>query len=191
MTCLLLSMNVQAQGVSKTVHVETAGTLPVLIAESEKYQITDLTLTGDLNGTDIRYIREMAGSTNGKLAVLNLVDANIVSGGDYYYHSSSYSYCYTKNDTISDYMFYGCNSLTNVTIGNSVTSIGRNAFSNSGLTEFDVSEQNAVFADIDGVLCNKSKTAIVRYPEAKVANYMIYLTALLRLKIAHFILAGT
>jgi len=50
-----------------------------------------LTLTGNLNDTDIRYIREMAGKdslgneTTGQLAMLNLAGANIVSGGGYYY----------------------------------------------------------------------------------------------------------
>jgi hypothetical protein len=43
-----------------TLHIKTAGTLPTFIEESKKYQITDLTLTGNLNGTDIRNIREMA-----------------------------------------------------------------------------------------------------------------------------------
>ena len=87
--CLLLSSSLNAQE-SKTVDVATAGTLPTLITASEKDQITHLTVTGNLNGTDIRFIREMAGrnmykkETSGKLSVLDLSQANIVSGGDYY-----------------------------------------------------------------------------------------------------------
>jgi hypothetical protein len=122
--CLLLQFHLQAQ---VTIHVATAGTLPSLIAEADKYQITELTLTGDLNGTDIKYIREMAGSdvygrdTSGKLAILNLADANIVSGGDNYcYYSSYYS---TENNSISSYMFYHCTKLTSVILPNSVTSM--------------------------------------------------------------------
>ena len=52
--CILLSSSLNAQ-VSKTVDVATAGTLPTLITASEKDQITHLTLTGNLNGTDIRF----------------------------------------------------------------------------------------------------------------------------------------
>ena len=41
-------------------HVETAGTLNKLIAPSKKYQITNLILTGNLNGTDIQYLIVLA-----------------------------------------------------------------------------------------------------------------------------------
>ncbi|GHT18570.1 hypothetical protein AGMMS4957_01090 [Bacteroidia bacterium] len=97
-----------------TLHIDTAGTLPALIGDSEKYQITDLTLTGNLNGTDIRYIREMAK----KLATLNLADAKIVSGGVSYAeceydHSQKF---FTDNDTISDGMFDECVELRSITI---------------------------------------------------------------------------
>lgn len=125
---LLLQFNVWAQ-TAHILHVETAGTLPALIADNEKYEITDLTLTGNLNGTDIRFIREMAGShaTNGKLSVLNLSGANIVSGGSDYYYLISDIY-YTQNNSISDCMFDGC-QLTNIILPNSVTKIGSDAFS--------------------------------------------------------------
>lgn len=43
------------------VEVQSAGSLSSLIEDSQKNQITDLTITGNLNGTDIRFIREMAG----------------------------------------------------------------------------------------------------------------------------------
>src|SRR5215469_701117 len=89
-TGLLLHFSLSAQ-TSLTLNVATAGTLPTLINSSQKFQITDLTLTGNLNGTDILFIREMAGvdcfanATSGILTVLDLSSINIVSGGDYYY----------------------------------------------------------------------------------------------------------
>ena len=71
-----------------TVTLLTAGTLPDQISDTEKYQITNLKVVGDINGTDLRLIREMAGrdgdgnETVGKLAILDLSEANIVRGGN-------------------------------------------------------------------------------------------------------------
>jgi len=178
-TCLLLSINVYAQDVPPiTLHVETAGTLPNLIAANRKYEITDLTLTGNLNGTDIRFIREMAGrdvsgkETNGKLTKLNLAGANIVSGGWNYYYDTSGNYHYTSTNRISDYMFSGCTGLTSITIPNSVTSISTNAFS-TGLKEFIVFEQNQNYSSDEGVLLNKEKTIIIKCPISKQGSYVI------------------
>ena len=47
--------------VKRTVNVATAGTLSTLISDGEKYTIDELTLTGNLNGTDFRLLRDMAG----------------------------------------------------------------------------------------------------------------------------------
>ena len=116
-----------------TLHIEESGTLPVLIAESDKYKITSLKLIGNLNGDDIRYLREMAGSdvtgeeTAGKLAVLDLSEANIISGGEAYYYDES-SFYGTFNNSISAYMFTNCTRLTTITFPNSVTSIKKSAF---------------------------------------------------------------
>ena len=111
-------------------HVETAGTLPSMISETEKYEITDLILTGDLNGTDIRFVQEMAGSnvTNGKLTNLNLADVNIVAGGD----GVKYT---TSKDSISPFLFSSCDKLEAIILPNSITSIGFGAFTHcTGLT---------------------------------------------------------
>ena len=112
---LLQSFGLHAQTtLSDIVHVEIAGTLSSLIPPSRKNLITDLTLTGNLNGTDIKFIREMAGEganlssrTKGKLTKLNIADANIVKGGDYYrlHHT-------TENNVISDFMFEELRNLT-------------------------------------------------------------------------------
>ncbi|MDL2247132.1 leucine-rich repeat domain-containing protein [Bacteroides sp. OttesenSCG-928-J23] len=123
-----------------TLHVEKAGTLSSLIPSNKKYEITDLTLTGDLNGTDIRLTRDMAGkdyrdyNTDGKLVNLDLSGANIVKGGDYYYEAYNQRY-YTLDNSISSRMFANCTKIETVIPPSSVTSIGDSAFSYcSGLT---------------------------------------------------------
>ena len=114
-----------------------AGTLPQRISSDEKNLITNLKINGEINGTDLRFIREMAeGSAyvyeppKGNLSILDLSGARIISGGDYYYN-----FFYTKNDELGDCAFFGCNGLTSVTLPSSLTSIGNSAFDGcSGLT---------------------------------------------------------
>ena len=124
-----------------TIELEKAGTLPDKIESSKMYKITNLKIIGEINGTDLRMIREMAGrtavssySTDGKLSVLDLSEAKIVEGGDYYYNYN-YNYYYTSNDVIGDYAFRDCSRLTSLTLPAGVTSIYFEAFSGcSGLT---------------------------------------------------------
>ena len=55
-----------------TTQVDEAGTLPSKISASEKYLITNLKIVGKINGTDLKFIREMAGCDyNNLLAELN------------------------------------------------------------------------------------------------------------------------
>ena len=83
-----------------TIKLDEAGTLPDKIGSTKKNQITNLKIIGEINGTDLRMIREMAGRnkwdtmTNGMLSVLDLSDAKIVEGGDYYFNTGHYyQYC--------------------------------------------------------------------------------------------------
>ena len=129
-----------------TIKLEEAGTLPSKIGDTKKYKITNLKIMGEINGTDLRFIREMAGcdykgmGTEGKLVTLDLSEAKIVEGGDFYYGYYDYydhhSYYYTtSDDVIGDYAFSDCSSLTSLTLPSSVTSIGGHAFEKcSGLT---------------------------------------------------------
>ena len=113
-------------------HIEDPGTLPSLIAENRKYQIKNLRLSGYLNGTDINYIREMAGSdaygntTAGVLELLDISSCTIVPGGRSYF--SKGTSCYTTNNYIGDYMFYNCKVLTNLLLPSNATVIEDYAF---------------------------------------------------------------
>ena len=69
--------------------------------------------------------------------------------------------------TIGSEAFYGWNDVTSVTIGSGLTSISNLPLSGNKLTQIIVSEQNQNFSSIDGVLFNKDKTAILRFPEGK------------------------
>ena len=129
-----------------TIKLDKAGTLPDRIASSKKYKITNLKIIGEINGTDWNMIREMAGrnyqesSTEGNLSVLDLSEAKIVAGGDYYYDDNLFNNkVYTSNDEIGEYAVAYCSGLTSLTLPAGITSIGEYAFSGcSGLTSLNL-----------------------------------------------------
>ena len=118
-----------------TLKLTEAGTLPNKIGSSKKNLITNLKIIGEINGTDLRFICEMAGSavyyegrSNGNLSILDLSEARIVKGGDCYCYDKYGKGFTTSNDKIGEYAFYNCGSLTSVNIPSSVTEIGERAF---------------------------------------------------------------
>ena len=106
-----------------TIAVNNAGELINKIAPSIKNFITSLTITGIINGTDIKLIRELA--TKGSLMHLNLSDASIVEGGEAYYKDYK-----TQNNVIGNHMFYDCDILKSIILPSKLFSIEDYAFSN-------------------------------------------------------------
>lgn len=148
------------------IHIEEAGSLSQYIGEYEKNAISSLTVSGNLNGDDIRFLREMAGidysgkATDGQLKHLDMSNAHIVSGGGIYYYTESRNY-HTQTDIFGEFFFAEsnlvsiklpqdikqievaamtkCRKLTNVIIPSSVEIINGNAFSNcSQLSEISI-----------------------------------------------------
>ena len=73
-----------------------------------------------------------------------------------------------KVTSLGDYAFYGDSIIKSVAISDGVTSIGGSAFDDCKfLTDITVSLRNAVYSDLNGVLFNKDKSEIVRYPQGK------------------------
>lgn len=117
-----------------------AGELSKHITTAEKYKLTSLTVSGPINGTDVLFLREMAGrdvdgmSTDGQLTTLDLSDANIVAGGANYYKvkrglSTKY-YNNAEDDVVGFYMFANCGNLTSVKLPKTAKKIELYAFNN-------------------------------------------------------------
>ena len=130
-----------------TIKLDKAGTLPDKIGSSKKFKITNLKIIGEINGRDLRLIREMAGgtaciggdayastNTKGKLNKLDLSEAIIV--GD---SKNSYAYSVGRDGGVTSYyakdkdeipykMFYNCLSLQEIVIPPCIISIGVSAF---------------------------------------------------------------
>jgi hypothetical protein len=76
--------------------------------------------------------------------------------------------------TIGFTAFLGCTGLKNVAIPDSVTAIGAAAFKVcTSLTAIDVDPANPAFSSSEGVLFNKSRTALLAFPEGKAGAYAV------------------
>jgi hypothetical protein len=102
----------------------------------------------------------------------NLVSVNIPNNGksigNYAFFSCSLLDSVTIPNSVTSVgnsVFNYCTSLTSVTIGSGVTKIGKYAFSSCrSLEAINVSSNNNVYASENGVLYNKNKTILHRYP---------------------------
>ncbi|MDD6983268.1 MAG: leucine-rich repeat protein [Oscillospiraceae bacterium] len=96
---------------------------------------------------------------------------SVTSIGDWAFHGCSGLTSITIPNSVTsigDLAFHGCSGLTSITLGNSVTSIGGWAFNGcTGLTSINVASGNNYYSSNNGVLFNKKKTALIRYPQGK------------------------
>lgn len=148
-----------------TVHVRVSSLLPDLIGDN-KNEITDLKITGEIDGTDILWLREMSGrdkkgnTTEGELIVLDLSETNIVEGGDRYYESGSSNIGESKNDTLADYAFYNC-KLDSLIFPTSIHSMGKYVLSQSNIRYINIPEGVKSVGDRAFSSCYKLKDAVL------------------------------
>src|SRR6266404_4154931 len=70
--------------------------------------------------------------------------------------------------------FSGCTSLSSVMIPSSVTSIGDSSFSGcTSLNAITADALNPSYSSLDGVLFNKSQTALIQFPGGKAGSYTV------------------
>jgi len=88
-------------------------------------------VSGNINGTDIKYLRKLI--TEGNLASIDLTDAKIVSGGDAYYQTYK-----TSLNTVGAYAFDSFKKLVAMRLPLKITKIQDRAFRFSGLRMIDI-----------------------------------------------------
>lgn len=90
--------------------------------------------------------------------------------------------------TIDESAFFGCVNLSNITIPDSVTKIGDSAFEDCDrLTNITVDSDNEYYSsDEDGVLFNKDKTVLIKYPQGNTRTCYIIPDSVITIDVCAF-----
>lgn len=113
MACFLLGSAVVAARPLK-LHVNKPGTLASLVGEKKKYTTRKMVLAGMLNGDDLRFLREMAGSdinqrpTPGVLHTIDLTKVTFTPGGGAYVDKEGLHYVTGGKHTLPSFLFRNC-----------------------------------------------------------------------------------
>lgn len=148
---LLLSvyLNLFAQATTLTIDNQTPGWLSSKINYGDQLTLKNLKVTGYINGTDIKFIRELNlnRSLNG---IIDLKDVNVVAGGEPYYDNYT-----TVDSCITSYMFASLKHIQKLELPKSVKGFAYRYGLNIG-------ESDCVFsgASIDSLIFNCGVTKI-------------------------------
>ncbi len=139
------------------------GTLASTIGDYYK-NITDLTIEGPINGTDITSIKNM------HLSYLDLEKASIVEGGD----SIASHYVLFNTGTLGDYfkmkkdtIIYGMfdhSSLNEFHVPDNLSMIEPDAFYHTKIKKFVAGKDNLRYSSANGILYDKQQKILVMYP---------------------------
>ena len=110
-------------------------------------------------------------NANGTIIIPETIDEyKVTSISHQAFYGNKFSNIIIPNtiNSIGTEAFKGCQNLKEITLPDSLNSIGQEAFSwCENLNSIDISIQNNCFSSLDGVLYDKDKTAIIRYPQNK------------------------
>ncbi len=130
--------------------------------------LTDVTL-----GTSIVTIGSNAFYGASSLDSISIPSSVITVGDQAFFDCTSLSSLIIGDHvtTLGTNVFEGCSSLVSVTIPSSVISIDEDAFYRcTSMTSINVDEENEHYSSDNGILYNKTKTAIVKYPNGRTAT---------------------
>lgn len=176
---------------NRTLSMAIEGNLETMLSKKDKDRVVSMTITGLLNAADLKILKDMA--TKGKLTTINMSEVSLTRMPDRMFQGCTVltSIKLPKVLTnIGNELFADCINLTYLSLPDSLVSLAGNAFNNcasmpeltipasvtSGLgfttfcsgckklSKITVAEANTVYSSLDGVLYNKDKSTILRYP---------------------------
>lgn len=153
----------------ETVEMAEAGTLSEQLGDDMIGTVGKLTVTGDINSSDLLQIRKLAGidqngeRLKGYLSELDLSGARFVAGGDAYLIEGSKQYV-TADDELTPKAFYGCRYLKKLVLPDGLKTFGDGALGLCpALSDLQMGEiaADANFIIEEGVVWNLDKNEII------------------------------
>ncbi|MBR1593329.1 MAG: C10 family peptidase [Alloprevotella sp.] len=165
----------QMELIEGNVHVAEPGTLAAYFEAEEALQYATLSVSGTLNGDDLRQLRYMAGrdaqghTTTGNLHSLDLSAAHFVAGGSTFLAEGSTQYA-TSDGELPARAFYGCQALESLTLPAGLKRWGEGALAMCfKLQEVHIgtpAEDAEFYVDGDVVLTKDSTRVLAVLPSA-------------------------
>ncbi|MDD7318216.1 MAG: C10 family peptidase [Prevotella sp.] len=154
--------------VEKTVALSSPGALSEAIPANERLNVSTLKLSGKINSSDFKVLREMAGRdaegnhTKGHLANLDLTNATIVVGGDAYLSDCGVKYAVKEDNSLPEKAFYQCGMLRVLKMPKNIENVENGALAQCRMHEvvFDKNKTTKICVE-DNLIYNTDKTELI------------------------------
>lgn len=166
---------------TKDITMEQAGTMGSMIAADDRLLVGELKVKGNINSSDLKLLREMAGvdnegnKTKGNMFSLDLSEARIVAGGEPYLLEDGNAYT-TANDELPYKAFYMASKLRTLKLPKTIKKIGDGAIALlsrlSELTFADESEGQEYKVNGNEILSNDG-TELIAVASIAAGEYVI------------------
>ena len=166
---LLWGTEIVQNGISYSIDEEKKTAEAVRYDQSSSYVTIPSTITVDGKVYAVVSIGEKAFWDNDKLQSVTIEDGvlDIKMGA---FHNCRYLRSVKLPATlksVGSYAFWKSLSLSNIYIPASLTDLSANAFSEGGMSAYEVSPDNPVYSSEDGIMFNKDKTELLHFPAKK------------------------
>lgn len=173
---LLWGNEVVQNGISYSIDEEKKTAEAVGYDRSSSYVTIPSTITVAGKSYTVVSIGEKAFWKNDKLQSVTIEDGvlNIKMGAFYYCRYLRSVKLPATLKSVGSYAFWKSLSLSNIYIPASLTDLSAKAFTEGGMSAYEVSPDNPVYSSEDGIMFNKDKTELLHFPAKKqVESYSI------------------
>lgn len=172
----LFGNEVVQNGISYSIDEEKKIAEAVEYDQSSSYVTIPSTITVDGKSYAVVSIGEKAFWDNDKLQSVTIEDGvlDIKMGAFYYCRYLRSVKLPATLKSVGSYAFWKSLSLSSIYIPASLTDLSAEAFTEGGMSAYEVSPDNPVYSSEDGIMFNKEKTELLHFPAKKyVESYSI------------------